>query len=402
MPTSLADLLDELTRRARCLPAAPDTGADAATAIGVLGDTLPRLRPIGTDRSNAPAPLALAHACRELARGTDRHAGRLTDLAGATADTIGVLRDELTDPTRWAATVAISDTLHALVDGHVRDRRPLDLAAARRVHEVRRALTDLDRAAGRQPPNQASATILHRPIPSPYGVQHAAARVIEAAAGILHYTQPSRRLTLSEILAVTIAADSLHATARALLEPESAHPTPWRSVQRELRPFQDGSRRRGRAPSPLVLCALDLHDAVTSLTRDGTVHAATRAAVSEALPYLTATIDNLIVTVDKWASTRALHARAIDLNAGERYPAEYLAGRRPAGIIPAGRPDLLAARTALARARAQTVRLTATLDYAVRDASKAQRHVPGHGVRAIWTVASTDWLVGSPQAELQL
>jgi hypothetical protein len=362
MPTSLADLLDALIRRARSQPATPPTGADAATAIGSLADTLTRLRPTGIDPNNAHAPLTLARACTALAAGTDHHTGRLADLAGAAGDTIGVLREELTDPTRWAATVAISDTLHDLVDSYVRGRRPLDLAAARRVHAVRHALTDLDRATARQPPDRSSAAILHRPIPSPHGVPHAPARVIEAAAGILHHTQPARRLSLSEVLAVTIAADSLHMAAYALLNPESANRAPWRSVQRELRPFQDGSRRRGQTPTPLVLHALDLHHAASSLTQGGAAHDATRAAVSEALHHLAGIAENLIVTVDRWAGTRALHARAIDLDAGERYPAEYLAGRRPAGIIPAGRPDLLPARTAVQTARVDAIRIAAMLD----------------------------------------
>jgi hypothetical protein len=265
-------------------------------------------------------------------------------------------------PSKWAVTVAIADTVDDLRIAYVSGRRPLDLAAASRVNTLRRVLIDVDRAVAAQPPDSASVAILRRPIPNLASLSTVSpGAIVDAVAGILHYTQPGRKIVVSELLAVSIAADSLVRSAAPLrrISDSGRGSRLWPRVARTVRPFQDGSRRAHPVPSPLALHALNLHAAVTPIRRGD---AARLRKIRYALHLLDDVASNLISAVERWAATRALRAYAVDLDAGARYPAEFLAGRRPAGVVPAGRVDLLPTLRALHRARAGTARLAAAIE----------------------------------------
>lgn len=359
MATSLADLLAGITRHLERRHAA-DLAAESVAAIAQLNRCIPRLTTPDTDADRATRHETLVIACREFCSGTTNRPGRVRDLAGVAADLVMLSERGLATEERWAVLVAVNDTLNDLAAAYRRTAGPLDIPAANRLLALQRCIRDVDRAAAAQPPTANDAQILTRSVPS---TAHRAtatsspAALVDAAAGLQYYSEPPRQLSLAELLAVTIAADTACRCAGTLLPSIGESAAAWRAVQDSLRPFNDGSRRAQSTPSQLVVHALNLHDACVQLVADESPISPRAAALSYALHALVAVAGHLRVAISRWSERGTLSAYAVDLNAGYLHPVEHLAGHRASGIISAGPFDLRRAIRAVNRAKDATLQL---------------------------------------------
>jgi hypothetical protein len=314
----------------------------------------------------------LAVASRRFAAGTHQREQRLGRLAGAAADCIAVLQPELTTAGRWAVTVAITDTASELVT-LVNGAAPLQhLAAETALQHLHRRIGHIQRLAAAHPPTGASQAILDRPIPVTFPLESRTptTRVLaNAAAGIVHHTRAGQPLALCELLAVTIALESLSETTARLLAtlethaPDMRPATAWRAVQNQLRPFNDGTRRRQPETPPLVECALDLHRALSRTGQPPTMDEL--VAVRDALRYVPAVGRNLLTAVRQCADTNALLGYACDMTTGPGHVTAYLAGHRPEGLIPAELPELRPSMILIADAATITYGLATSLTNAL-------------------------------------
>ncbi len=373
MATSLADLLDLATDHARGLTPTADTCADLASALRYYGTALARCSI--ADRSHPGHGCAedLAAACGRLAASTHQRRQRLGDLAGATADTIAILQPEMAAPARWAATVSIVDAADDLVSLVAGADTLGHLAASTGLRQLSRRIQDTQRLAAAHPPTSQAAAILDRPIPASNPTErhsHTGQHLANAAAGIVHHTRPGQHLALCELLAVTIALESLSETAARLtatLEgrpPDRRAANAWRAAQRRLRPFNDGTRRRQLAAPPLVDFALDLYRALPRPGERPIIQDV--RALRDTLHHVPAIGRNLIAAVRRWSETNTLLVYACDIDAGPSHPTEYLTGHRLEGLIPAGRRELGPVMVAIAEAATTTLGLTAGLENYLR------------------------------------
>jgi hypothetical protein len=170
-------------------------------------------------------------------------------------------------------------------------------------------------------------------------------------------------MALSELLAVTIGLESLSDTAGRLLvsdqrPPDHAAANGWCSVQRLLRPINDGTRRHQSDTSPVVGYAIDLHRA---LPRPGATPSSDMMdAVGRSLDHVPTIGRHLIAALRHASDTRTLLGFACDLDTGPRHPIQYLAGHRPGGLIPAGPRELRPVTIAIADAATLTHQLRHT------------------------------------------
>jgi hypothetical protein len=253
MATSLGQLLDALADRARTLDDSPAARADAATALGHVGRALAQLRrdgvsPIaGDEREQRVA--ALATACTELAARAPATEGTLSRLAAAAADTLAVLHPDTTVASRWAAATAVAETVTPLV-GVIGEHLPPG-PAAQWLTEAGHQAVLAQQAAALQPPTRADAVILDRPVPGPPAESPIEpALVVPDALGVLlrATARASDPPSVAEVLAYTLAAQTLSSTAERLAPADaaSAERPPaadaWRAVRVALRPYDDGSR----------------------------------------------------------------------------------------------------------------------------------------------------------------
>jgi hypothetical protein len=132
-------------------------------------------------------------------------------------------------------------------------------------------------------------------------------------------------------------------------------------VQRYLRPFNDGSRRAHAVTSPLIVHALNLFEGSTELLACGHTSRTHLKAVRYALDALANVAVNLHVQLDRWGARHSLNAYAVDIHAGDRFPAQHLAGHRTGGVISAGRLELIPVLRAVDRAQTTTLRLSRRL-----------------------------------------
>ncbi len=357
MATSLADLLDLTSGTARVLPTTADTCADVASALRYYATALARCGIADGSHPGYACAEDLAAACGSFAASTHQRRQRLGDLAGATADTIAMLQPELTTPGRWAAAVSIADAASDLVSLVARAGTLRHLAAATALRHLGGRILDTQRLATAHPPTSVAAAILDRPIPASLSTgqrSHIEQYLPNAAAGIVHHTRPGQPVALCEFLAVIIALQSLNQTAARLAAalggspPERRTVSAWRTAQQRLRPFNDGTRRRQLAAPPLVGYALDLYRALPRPAERPTRRAA--QALRDTLNHVPAIGRNLLTAVQRWSDANALLVLACDTDAGPRRPAEYLAGHRPEGLIPAGPRELAPVMVAIADA----------------------------------------------------
>jgi hypothetical protein len=324
---------------------------------------------------------ALAAACHRFAAATHQREQRLGRLAGATADTVAVLQPELTAAGRWAITVAIADTASELA-ARVNGATPLQhLAAKTALRHLHRRIGDTQRVAAAHPPTCASQAILDRPIPVtlPFDPATRTTQVLaSAAAGIVHHTSPGQPIALCELLAVTIAMESLTETAARLLgtldthAPDRRAADARRAVQHQLHPFNDGTRRPQADTPPVVGCALDLHRALPRPDKPTTRN--DLIATHDALHHTPTISRNLISAVQRWADTNALFGYACDIPTGPWHVTAYLAGHRPEGVITAGLPELHPTMILIAGAATTTHQLTTNLTKAFCAPSRDRVH----------------------------
>jgi hypothetical protein len=195
----------------------------------------------------------LAIACRALGHVAPGGPHRLIDLAGGFADAAAITSAHATRDQRWAFAVATVEEIDHLATV-VAVANPIGTGARVRADRVRAAALPIHQRAARQPPTRAANALLDAPIPDagnpwPPRTQNTTVGVaIDAAmATLLAGTRPSAQpLTIAEVLAIAMAADSL---CRAVDDPFS-HTRPgtaadaWSGVRASLAPFNDGSRRR--------------------------------------------------------------------------------------------------------------------------------------------------------------
>lgn len=377
MPTSLGRLLDALTEATLAGGDRPADLADAAGALRHLGRALGQLRSDGVsaiagDRREQQVA-ALAAACTEVAVRAPIARLTLTRLAGAAADTVAVLRPRSTGGGRWAAAVELTDAIAAVCE--VLDRGLPSGGAAHWVAEVRGCATQLQQAAALDPPTRSHAALLDQPLADPAVLRSSgraadpAAVIPEATAVLLQATAATGPPpTLAEVLAYTLAAETLARTTTALLP---GHTTPghspaadaWHAVRTALRPFDDGSRRPHPHPPPGVAVAGRLHAVLASAPDEpGRWPPPARAAVATAVQHLPALAVQLRDTVRHWGATGTLLAFACDLPPSEPRVQARLAGHRTDGLVHADAFDLRPATEALhaARLRSAVVALAVT------------------------------------------
>lgn len=353
MATSLGQLLDTLAATARTTPGDPASRADAGIALGHLGRALHLLRVDGVSAAVADAReqqvAALAAACVELGARAPTTEARFAQLAAAAADTVGILREQFTVASRWATATALAETATPL--GDVIAAGLSAGPAAELLIEIQAQAVLVQQTAALTPPNRADAALLDRPVPgwSTTGAFDPAAAVPDAVAVLVQATaQPPEPVSIAEVLAYTLAAQTL-SSAAAHLHP-AGRPEPgagqaaadaWRAVRVVLRPFHDGSRHRHPHAPAAVQAAGRLH---TTLSRDIPEPAAWSQALRSAvaagaqhLPTLAAHLDRIVRSS---AETGALLAYAVDLPPREDRVSEHLRGHRRGGLIRADALDL--------------------------------------------------------------
>jgi hypothetical protein len=278
-----------------------------------------------------------------LAASTHQRRQRLGDLAGATADTIAILQQEMTAPGRWAVTVSIADAAHDLVSLIAGTDSLRHLAALTALHHLGRRIHDTQRLAAAHPPTSGSTAILDRPIPASHPTQQHSQigeYLPNAAAGIVHHTRPGQPLALCELLAVTIALESLSETAARLMatleggSPDRRAASAWRTAQHRLRSFNDGTRRRQLTAPPLVGFALDLYRALPRPGEWPTIHQL--LALRNALHYVPAIGRNLVAAVRRWSDTNALLVGPVTSTPGAGTPPNTSPATAPKASSPPG------------------------------------------------------------------
>lgn len=360
MATSLQELLDLAIAAAAAANPEPepslDFPADAAAALRHIGRAVSRLAADGLtpDAGSYRERFAteFADACLRAAQGTAASGGRLALLCGAAADQSSLLRPELDNAARWAGVLAFAETARHITAASATDG---DQASVR---TLRRSCVLLERTGAIEPPARYDTRLLHRPVPWPAGIRPRHERLHqahEALAALVHHSRPTMTLTLSEVLAVSIAAETACRHAESGLDSETGSPSAaaaaWRAVRTELQPFNDGSRHYRHERPPIIAAALALHDALrrspppVTASQLGDVSAATLPAATGAL--LPVLAEHLCHQVNRWASSGALHAYAIDLRSREDRVEQQLAGHRANGLIRADGLDLAPATRAL-------------------------------------------------------
>lgn len=360
MPTSLHDLLDALNIELSATGPSPERRADAAQALGPLGHTLHRLADDGISDDvggyRERFVRELASACPAETTRTDLADARLSMLSGAIADTVQILRPEFRIASRWAAALELAATARRLADTAA-DRRDADPLAP--YAHLRRACVLVERTGVIEPPTAEHARLLDRGIPTPLSQPPGtpAERITDATAGLIHHTRAGTNLSIAEVLAVCIAAETLCATASILHQPtelesetlkSAAHA--WRQVGIELQPFNDGSRHRHEDRPTLIAWATRLHDTLRQPTPTNLATAPGDCATQDArgvgdavaacIPQLPTLGQHLCELIQQWPATGQVLAYAHQLPYREERLDQQLAGYRAAGLVRADVTDL--------------------------------------------------------------
>jgi hypothetical protein len=257
MATSIRDLLQTLENEAPYSAGTPRQAHDAAGSLHELGRALRRLTydglELSVNGSREEIVRDLAESCAQNARGVERdQAGRLTALAGAVADSIGRVREQMGRDERWAIALELATAVR-VVSTYAAEgagRRTADLTWT---HLIARSLAA---QAVQDPPRPPSLAILDRPVPRPLlpphmPASHAALESLVMITDMLRRATAglARRPTLLEAFAVSraaqstaryaaIAAATLAGRARPDTLPASAV---WYEVRDRLRPFTDAA-----------------------------------------------------------------------------------------------------------------------------------------------------------------
>lgn len=369
MATSLADLLDRALRLAQRTPATAAAAEQAITALTPAGRALSVLTHDGIEeRANDRRTMAvreLVRHCQHAASAWRPVPGRLSDLAGAAADTIGRLNGDLDSAERWHAAVAVTELVRQCAGAARRFPPYRNVPQLLHVHRVAALVEQL---AAADPPSAQHGAALDRLIPATHLPDHQPAAQIaaEAAAALtaaLHAAATGPGIRPTEALAAAAASHTaaLHASAveHALgARLERTAPDAWLAVQDALRPFRCSDIATPNGHSPVILWASRLQRALDDDRRGGHLDAglALRAAatrtVTSQLPAIAA---HLKVGLVRAAAHRLLLARARNLPHSEARTSAVIHDR----IIPVTISDLTALTTALHRAEETSAALAA-------------------------------------------
>jgi hypothetical protein len=359
--TSIHDLLDTANLHATKTAPTPAGLADAATAIGHLGRALRLLvndglsHEVGGYRERFVAELA--NACATVVADSSSGA-RLSLLCGAAADLVGILRPEWNHAGRWSAALAVAETVRhvaaVLSDGEQPE-------VGSQLAYVRRATVLVERTGAIEPPMARHAWLLDRPLPSPVAAHEATTDAVgDAMAALAHHTRPGTNLSVAEVLAVCIAAETACRHTPVSDGPpalaESAADA-WRQVRAALRPINDGSRQRHDTRPAVVAAAKRLHDSVAAGQRRASNDSVMHSDLHSAIQLLPAIADQLRQQVQQWPATGQLRSYAADLPSREDRVAQQLAGHRPEGLIHLDTGDLAPVLHALHTAESTTAAL---------------------------------------------
>ena len=236
MTTSIADLLLRLDHAtAYRTPTRGDDAAGALRALGRLGSDL--RQPAIPQAERDDAVRRFADACSLAAVTFPPGNGRLTDLAGVTADAIARYRDRLADQDRW--TIATQLALPAR-------RCAAAVAAGGNYRDVPQLLGVADRAAelllvaADNPPEPTPTGLLFAPIPSLNLSNHEPPAVVavEAVATLVWHVTGRERLTVRQLLGACVLGE---AAANYIGNDRAARA--YRQAVNEIGLFADQPRR---------------------------------------------------------------------------------------------------------------------------------------------------------------
>jgi len=389
MATSLQQLFHQIAARTgENAPGGPPSMIDAAGALDHASRALQRLADggLGAELGGPHEMLAkeLSAACRAAGTLTWRHTGgELTDLMGAAADLAVTDALELGRGQRWAITVefaAAADHCAALAQRGLR-YKAFDFG------EVRRLAKSIERAAQLDPPTPLARAALDRLVPQSelapaWTGTHVAAEASASLLSSIEHAEPRGGLTLREMKAVTMAAETISGYAAAAVtgltddghgQPWRAAPVAWQVVRNTTGIFDDGRWSSPTDPKDIIAAA----DLIQAALRYDLGPASTMGRESLAarvdLPLLvtelqqTANQTPLIAAqlhsvARRWAGDGSLHAPAADLPPMDKMPVARIQKVLTQQRIRATGKDLEPMVRAIARAGALSNGLAAALN----------------------------------------
>jgi hypothetical protein len=287
MAVSIREMLGDVRAHLDAVPIVDAEHAAAAVAgLAPIGRALDRLYgcrphlPYG-DEAQPPQAAELTRACLEAARCWPDGAGRVADLLGVAADTIGRSASSFTHEQRWALTEALAETARRCTDAAHRFQ---PYAAVPQLAAVRAAAVACERRAAGLPARAADRTALDHLVPASHITGGASDRIVDAAAA-LHLAITGRwyypRLHMADVVITLNAAQlaTAHAAAAlreatALAEPHPrrpahspglpglAAPDAWRAARAGCASFDDGTKLRPPDGSPVASAAARLGHAL--------------------------------------------------------------------------------------------------------------------------------------------
>ena len=337
----------------------------------------------------------LANACATVAAGDAGFSGApIGLLCAAAADLVGILRPEWDHAGRWAAALAVTETARHVAAVLSAAEQP---TTGPQLAYLRRATVLVERTGAIEPPTARQAWLLDRPLPSPVAAHEATPDMVgDAMAALAHHTRPGANLSVAEVLAVCIAAETAcrHTPVSEDSEPALADAAAdaWRQVRAALRPINDGSRQRHDTRPVVVAASIRLHDCVVT-GRPGASFddLGPLSGLHTAIQLLPAIAEQLRQQVQQWPTTGQLRAYAADLPSREDRVAQQLAGHRPEGLIHVDTGDLTSILHALHAAESTTAALSIAAPPPADSDARAKATGPLQRLHTANRQRLTDW-----------
>lgn len=291
MAVTIRELLGDVRAHLDDTTTSPVADADSALAavagLAPIGRALDRLylyRPHDLDENEPPQVALLTHACLDAARCWPDAGGRVADLLGATADTIGRHAHTFTHEQRWGLAEALAETARRCTDAAQRFE---PYATIPQVTTARAAAAACERRAALLSAAAADRTVLDHLVPGRLATAGTADNRIVDAAAALHLAITSAgycpRLNMAEMV-ITLNAGQLttahaaaavqrQATLRAAANTDPrttpaedptlgrlglAAPDAWRAARTHCASFDDGTKLRPPDDSPIASAAARL------------------------------------------------------------------------------------------------------------------------------------------------
>jgi hypothetical protein len=377
---------------------------DLTGAIGHLGRGLRRLvddgiTAIDSDRQDTVRLASVA--CADVGRLWPHPAGPLCDLGGVAADLIALDSRDIGRAQRWAVAVELAETADSCAASV---GRVLPNADVEELHRLGQALVHLERQALVYPPTAADVVVLDRLVPTPMSDRtDAPMSSVEAAASLGNAVAEfaaRQQLTLREFRAVVAAGEisARYATVLARsgeLAVTAATPTAWHLLGRLSLVFADGRGSSAAQGATVIPAAQALVQALRSdFGSISELHPSPPVdrqpligVVRDVVVQLPAVADRLKTSVDHWARTGSLIARAADLPPMPDMPPSRVADVISARRTRAHHDDFSVLRSALHRASELSGALAVALNSAadgrpplqprVVEAQRLQATAPG-------------------------